>query len=312
MSEPGAEAPATKRLEDIGEVIPVSAHDPFLADDPEAVWIVVTGGILLFTIALENGKPVGTRSHFLGINVGQAFFGIDAQRVGSAFMAVAKQGTTVRKMTRTQLQEVASDPAQGPAIAALVDIWVLGLSKALIHGLPVNRIGEKPMRAGERLEIDSRFRATSGERVLWVDIWSGSILFDDMATPTFNRRHAIFPITPDSWIQPLSDEFGPLAVTPVTTAEQLSDDSIWYALEIFHGVLCECEFISKKLATVDEYVRLQQKKEARDAAGAAGVRRHRERDADRGRHAAGAPGLRVRGARPEGVRPGRRDASASR
>ncbi len=271
VSEPGAEAPATKRLEDIGEVIPVSAHDPFLADDTEAVWVVETGGILLFTIALENGKPVGTRSHFLGINVGQAFFGIDAQRVGSAFMAVAKQGTTVRKMTRTELQAVASDPAQGPAIAALVDTWVLGLSKALIHGLPVNRIGEKPLHAGERLEIDSRFRATSGERVLWIDIWSGSILFDDMATPTFNRRHALFPITPDSWIQPLSDEFGPIAVTPTTTAEQLSDDSVWYALEIFHGVLCECEFISKKLATVDEYVRLQQKKEARDAAGAAGV-----------------------------------------
>jgi len=271
--EAAPDAPPSKRLEDVGEVIAVSAHEPFLADNPESVWVVVSGGVMLFTVALENGQPVGTRSHFLGINPGQCFFGIDPQRfnVGSGFLAVAKQGTTVRKLTRAEFQQIATDPGQAPAIAALVDVWVLGLSKALIHGLPVNRGGERPLLAGQRLEIDSRFRATSGERVLWIDIWSGSILVDDMATPTFTRRHALFPVTPDSWIQPLSDEFGPMALTPVTTAEQLGDDSIWYALEVFHEVLCECEFISKKLATVDEFVRLQQKKEARDAAGAAAV-----------------------------------------
>jgi NHLM bacteriocin system ABC transporter ATP-binding protein len=267
VTEAAAAAPTARRLEDVGEVIPVSAHDPFLANDTDSVWIVVTGGILLFTVALENGQPVGTRSHFLGINTGQCFFGIDALSVGSGFLAVAKQGTTVRKLKRAELQEVAADPAQAPAIAALVDTWVLGLSKALIHGLPVNRWGDKPLVPGERLEISAPFHATSSGGVVWIDIWSGSILFDDMATPTFDRRHALFPMTPDSWIMPLTDEFGPLALTPVRTAESFGDDSIWYALTVFHGLLCECEFISKKLATVDEYVRLQQKKEARDAAG---------------------------------------------
>src|SRR5581483_2947551 len=169
------------------------------------------------------------------------------------------------------LQAIAADPAQAPAVAALVDTWVLGLSKALIQGLPVSRGGEKPLTAGERAELDSKVRATSGAGVVWIEIWSGSILFDDMAAPTFTRRTALFPVTPDSWIQPLSDEFGPLAVTPAATADRLADDAVWYALDVFHQVLCECEFINKKLATVDEYVRLQQKKEAREAAGAAAV-----------------------------------------
>ena len=92
VTEAGAAAPTARRLEDVGEVIPVSAHDPFLANDTDSVWIVVTGGILLFTVALENGQPVGTRSHFLGINTGQCFFGIDALSVGSGFPGRGEAG----------------------------------------------------------------------------------------------------------------------------------------------------------------------------------------------------------------------------
>jgi hypothetical protein len=46
--------------------------------------------------------------------------------VGSGFLAVAKQGTTVRKLKRAELQEVAADPAQASAVAALVDTWGVG------------------------------------------------------------------------------------------------------------------------------------------------------------------------------------------
>jgi hypothetical protein len=35
VTEAGAAAPTARRLEDVGEVIPVSAHDPFLANDTE-------------------------------------------------------------------------------------------------------------------------------------------------------------------------------------------------------------------------------------------------------------------------------------
>jgi hypothetical protein len=64
---------------DKGELLNVPAHEPFLADDPNAVWYVVSGGILLFIVAVEKGEPVGTRTHFLGIAPGECFFGFDLQ-----------------------------------------------------------------------------------------------------------------------------------------------------------------------------------------------------------------------------------------
>ena len=54
---------------------------------------------------------------------------------------------------------------------------------------------------------------------MWVDLWSGSVLFDDVSTLVFPRKRAFFPITPDSWIRPLGDEFGELVLTPKKTAE---------------------------------------------------------------------------------------------
>ncbi|MGE5244849.1 MAG: NHLP bacteriocin export ABC transporter permease/ATPase subunit [Betaproteobacteria bacterium] len=267
MIQARAIATAT-RIEEEGERIDVSAHAPFLIDDPTALWYVVTGGILLFTVAVEKGQPVGTRSHFLGIAPGQCFFGFDLQRygVGSGFLAVAKQGTTVRKISLTRLQQLARDPVNAPVVAALVDTWITGLSKALLQGGPARRAAEVQLAAGQRVEVDTKRAAGSAEGVVWVDLWSGSVLFDDMATPVFNRRHAPFPLTPDSWVQPISDEFGAVSIAPERTAGLLAGEDIWYGLDVFHQVLCECEFINKKLATVDEYVRLQQKAQQREAA----------------------------------------------
>ena len=102
--------------------------------------------------------------------------------------------------------------------------------------------------------------------MVWVDLWSGSVLFDDVSTLVFPRKRAFFPITPDSWIRPLGDEFGELVLTPKKTTEVVADANFWLSLQVFHRALCECEFVNKKLANVDEYVRLQAKAHHKEAA----------------------------------------------
>ena len=59
-------AEKARRIEEEGEPIEVSAHRPFLLDDVDSVYYVVEGGLLIFTVALEKGAPVGQRTHFLG------------------------------------------------------------------------------------------------------------------------------------------------------------------------------------------------------------------------------------------------------
>ena len=64
----------------------------------------------------------------------------------------------------------------------------------------------------------------------------------------------------------MSDEFGALSVRPKRTAAVVADPGIWQGLDVFHAVLCECEFIGKKLSAVDEYLRLQNKAQQSEAA----------------------------------------------
>jgi NHLM bacteriocin system ABC transporter ATP-binding protein len=258
----------TRPIQEEGELVEVSAHRPFLLDDASSVWYVVSGGIEIFTVAVEHGAPVGTRAHFLGVLPGQCFFGFDLLRygMGSGFLAVAKRDTTVRRIRLARLRALASARPTAAAVAALIDTWIAGLSKTLTRDLDAKRVGESTLQSGEPVELASGGKATAAEGVLWIDIWSGSILFDDLATPMFDGKRTLFPICPDSWIQPVSEEFGDLSLKPLRTVETIADPMLWQGLEVFHQVLCECEFINKKLSAVDEFVRLQEKAEYKDAA----------------------------------------------
>jgi NHLM bacteriocin system ABC transporter ATP-binding protein len=260
-------AEKARRIEEEGEAIEVSAHRPFLLDDVDSVYYVVEGGLLIFTVALEKGAPVGQRTHFLGIGAGQCCFGFDLKgyALGSGFLVVPKQGTKVRRIPVTRMQQLARIPQQGEGVAALLDTWVGGLSKALTP-TTAKRVNELPLKAGTELKLDRTNKATSADGVVWVDLWSGSVLFDDVSTLVFPRKRAFFPITPDSWIRPLGDEFGELVLTPKKTTEVVGDANFWLSLQVFHRALCECEFVNKKLANVDEYVRLQAKAHHKEAA----------------------------------------------
>ncbi len=259
---------AARRMEDEGDPVEASAHKPFLIDDPDSAWYVVDGGVLIFTVAVEKGEPVGGRTHFLGILAGQILIGFDPRgvAVGSGFLAVPRQGTVLRRMPRERLRQIAQDPTRAADLAGLVDAWVTGLSSALVANLPKKRGEEVALRAGESAQLEPTQEATSAQGVVWVNLWSGDVQFDDMATPTFARRDALFPLTPDSWIHPISDEFGPLSLAPVATRDVIADAGLWAGLQTFQQVLRRCEFINKKLYAADEYLRLQQKAEHAEAA----------------------------------------------
>src|SRR4029079_5652447 len=229
------QAEKARRIEDEGEAIEVSAHRPFLLEDPESVYYVVEGGLLIFTVALDKGAPVGQRTHFLGIGAGQCCFGFDLKgyALGSGFLVVPRQGSKVRKIPVTRLQQLSRSPQGGESVAALLDTWVGGLSKALTP-TTAKRVNELPMKPGTELTLDKTNKATSADGVVWVALWMSSVLFDDVSTLVFPRKRAFFPITPDSWIRPLGDEFGELVLEPKRTAEVVGDAAFWGSLQVFH------------------------------------------------------------------------------
>jgi NHLM bacteriocin system ABC transporter ATP-binding protein len=252
----------------LGEAVDPSPQQPFSLDDPDQIYYVVSGGLLVFTVAGDVDGTGGTRTYLLDVPPGSAAFGLDLVQYGTGtrFLASARPQTRLRRVPRDRVQALGAKLDTAPIVAALVDDWVTALTRALGHGAPARREEERQLQPGEQVQLPPHTKASSAAGVLWVDVWSGSLLVDDIVVPTFAERRALFPVTPDSWIEPVSDEFGALALNPLATSDAIGTPALWRGLEIFHASLCEGELLNRQLARADEFVRLQEKARHAEAA----------------------------------------------
>ncbi|PWT94366.1 MAG: hypothetical protein C5B54_00135, partial [Acidobacteria bacterium] len=82
-----------------GDVYEVGGNTPFLLNEPESVWSVVSGTIEVFTVRVMDGQPSGTRYHFFTATIGDLLFGMDLERLGQGlgFLCAPVVGTKVCK-----------------------------------------------------------------------------------------------------------------------------------------------------------------------------------------------------------------------
>lgn len=255
LEKPGA-------LEELGERHVSTANKPFLLDDPEVVWIVESGKVEIFTVTVEKGEPVGAREHFVTVEPGQAFFGFDTERygTGSGFLVVGKAGSELRRFDLARLMDLAMVPAHADRIGALLATWIESLSRRLTVDLPAVPATDLRLEAGAVADWAIGQKVSPGNDVLWVELPPERLLFDGMASLARDLEGVYFPLGPTCWLELLSAE-RPLSVRPRRSGEVAGDPRLWAGLDVFHRVLCECEFVNKKLAYVDEFQRLQRKAE---------------------------------------------------
>lgn len=267
LAELVAQIERPQPLEELGERIVTAANRPFLLDDPEVVWLVESGKLELFTVTVERGEPVGARQHFLTVEAGQAAFGLDTSRygMGSGFLVVGKAGSVLRRFDLAKLMDLASVPAHGERIGKLLATWIEGLSRRLTSDLPRIPAMDLKLAAGEKASWKAGQKVSSGHEVLWIELPAERLLFAGMASLGRDLEGVFFPLGPTCWLELLSGEAElPLEGRP--GARVVSDPRSWAGLDVFHRILCECEFVNKRLAFVDEFQRLQKKAEQAVAA----------------------------------------------
>jgi ATP-binding cassette subfamily C protein len=258
-------------LEELGERLVVAANKPFVLDDPDAAWLVAAGKVEIFTVQVAAGQPTGTRTHFLSIAPGQAFFGLDSGRygLGSGFLAVGKAGSELRRFNRDELLALAEVERHRERLATLVADWVTGLSRRLTHEFPPLPGNDLALAAGGSAELRSERRAIADKSLVWLEMPASRLLFDGMSSLGWEVEGVLFPLAPGSWLE-LVTGGEKLTFKPLSSVAAIADPRLWAGLDAFHRVLCECEFLNKKLATVDEFIRLrskeQQVEEAKEAA----------------------------------------------
>jgi NHLM bacteriocin system ABC transporter ATP-binding protein len=257
----------SKDFFDLGESETIPANAPFLLSDSNCMWLVQSGKVEIFTVQVEKGKPVGARDHFISIGEGEVFFGLDADTLGfdSGFLAVAKAGSVVVKYDVERLPMYTPDAGHRELLIKAVGGWVAGLSKRLTSDVSSIPDPELLLRADEEIEVPPDVVTTAGNEIVWFEVPPARLLFDGMASLSYEAEGVFFPLGPGSWLEVLaSDE--PIKLTVKKTADAIGDPRMWAGLGVFHRVLMECELLNKKLAVVDEFNRLQRKAERADAA----------------------------------------------
>jgi len=286
-----------------GTAIAASGNRPFLLDDSETVWYVETGKLELFTVAVKDNEATGARSHFISSGKGDLLFGMDFEQydMGSGILAVGVIGTQLRQLRVTRLQQLATDQRYAFEVAAMVNAWVARLSRSLTEEIIPGPLVTHTLEPGRELTLQSREKARSSRDVLWVEVLDGNLLFIGMEELLFSgqtdagrpkrhstkikvrellelarrsvqRRSLLFPVTPDTWIEACNPADEHTRVTVQTADVLVGEVDFWESLQLFHRVLCQCEFINKRLEAVDEFNRLKTKAEYSQAAREAALR----------------------------------------
>ena len=287
-----AVSPLVEFFQTEGELVVASGNKPFLLDGKDNAWFLETGKIEVFTVALEGMEPTGSRSHFLSVVPGQIMLGMDLAGfgMGSGFLVVGRMGTNLRRIPVRRLQQLARNERYRPELAALLDGWVSALSKSLTKEFTPGPIVDVALSEGEEPVLENQKKAKPGKGVVWLEVAEGNLLFIGMEELQFEtvsegakvgaqsgiglaslfekaqKKRTVFPVAFDTWVE-ASNAGGTATTLRTFAAESLAGDpGLWRGLDLFHRVLCQCEFINKKLAVVDEFNRLKSKAEYAEAA----------------------------------------------
>lgn len=255
--------PALRRwFEDNGQTFEASGKTPFLLDDPGSVWLVLSGQVEIFTVGVEDGSPVGARQNFTSILPGELIFGMDLQAhgMGSGFLAVGKLGTRLAKVKLVALRGQAENEAIAAQLASCIDRWVRKLSNSLTRDVVPHPRVDVSMVEGEPVKLANHRKTRSNSAVLWVGNDQGELLYIGMEAIDPAQQGALFPLTPDSWLEAVEIETE-VELQGFRAEAVVAESRFWDGLLLFHEVLCSCEFINKRLATVDEFNRLADKSE---------------------------------------------------
>ncbi len=214
-----------KSLEEEGERLVTAANRPFLISDPESAWLVESGKVEIFTVLVEDGHPAGARTHFVTVEAGQAFFGIDTDRygMGSGFLAVGKAGSELRRFPVTRLLRLAAEGSSRDRIASMVATWIEALSRRLVHDLQVPS-PDLLVEPGTETALTEGKRLACNRGTAWLEMPAAQFLFDGLASLSYEVEGVLFPLAPGTWLEPLAGDGEEKAATHTTTMTRSSGD----------------------------------------------------------------------------------------
>jgi NHLM bacteriocin system ABC transporter ATP-binding protein len=181
----------------------VDGRAPLVLLDPDAVWFVARGTVDLFFVDMVDGEPAGRRRHFVRVEAGEIFLGMEllaslSPRLSFGLLAVGSTGTRVVQLDQARLREVAQARHALDAVHGLIDRWVRRIS----HGLRLEEPPRRPLEAlpGTALILEPGQVVTAGPKAVWFVQSEGTSKLSGLTTVRAKAR-ALLPLARESWLQ---------------------------------------------------------------------------------------------------------------
>lgn len=241
-----------------GRLLPLEANNALYLDDPEFAYIVYAGRVDVFAARMRDGKPVAPRHHLIRVQPGEVLFGMHFSVTGEAvgLLATGIPDTTVIRVKRDKLQEIAGELDSADMVATMLDRWIDGLSAGVLHALmPKDTI---QIEAGAEVDLPSSATVTARDGVVWIRQLAGDSLFADRDDIPPLPSRDLMPLPSSAWLRARADE----KLETFSTRAFMTSDPEWQGLNAFHDLAVALIRRNIVLSEGTERERLQRKVES--------------------------------------------------
>ena len=245
-----------------GELHVLRLNQSFVIEGSENVWFIASGRIEIFMVQLEAGEATGPRTHFLSLEAGSLIFGMDftKREQDYCFLLTGHEGSELVQLRRDDLRRLARDHEYAAVISQLVDHWLEQLSASVSRDVRPLPKADEVLVGGKQVLLPRGKIARARRGIVWIQVLRGEALYLGMEGVSLTGEGVpVLPLSPDTWVESYDDNL----LSCFSTRTAITQPTFWMGLALFHEVLCQCEFINKKLRIVDDFNRLR----AREASG---------------------------------------------
>jgi len=199
-----------ERLADVfdheGEAIALQGNRPLVLDDARQVYLVRTGQVHVYGV----DAPDGPRDPLMALTPGGAVFGLGSGP--AALIALGGPDTTVRRLGRDRLIELASDARLAADVLALVAAWIDQAATLVTAERAPTDVDT--VRPGETRKLRRGSRVRPVTDLVWLKVVAGRVRLADQdgepgpLVPLPNRlwahavqRSEVEVLAPDAWHQ---------------------------------------------------------------------------------------------------------------
>ena len=217
-----------------GRPIEVGGDRPILLDDPDLVFVVISGKVDVFSTQADVGQTMGPRRHLCRIETGQAMFGMDLSHATEDFrmLGVGVADTVLLQLSRPRLLELAKDPVYADRVCSLLEGWVENMSVAAA-GQHLSPKESETLVPGQEITLAAHETVHAQKEAVWVRHLEGSSSFlGDASLPPVGGG-GFFPLSGPAWLEPNEKT----TLIGSDTRSYVAGDDSWSGLDTLHATV---------------------------------------------------------------------------